>query len=392
MASQYLRKYGASTTINFELYKLDGTGLKSDAASATHDIKIMKDEGAEADTAADAFVDEGQGYSLALTATEMTAARVVIYIVDLSSPQVWLDKVLIIESYGHASAQHPFDLGTDKIGTIVNAGGTATIGAILGDFANTTLTARVADLHTDVADVHTDVADVHTDVGTVTTDVAAVHTHVGTIDGHITANYAATEKTCIDLLDDAAGGLADIHTDVADVHTDVGTAITNIGDMHATDLPAVKTDTAAIKVMTDKIGTIVNAGGTATIGAILGDFANSALVTRIAAIKAETALIVADTNELQTDWVNGGRLDLLIDAIKTKTDLTLTVNNILDEALAGHTTADSLALAVKNVLKIEKNKRAIIDTSLIIYDDNGSTALYTFTLDSATAPTSRTPA
>lgn len=37
-------------------------------------------------------------------------------------------------------------------------------------------------------------------------------------------------------------------------------------------------------------------------------------------IKAETAAILADTNELQTDWVNGGRLDLLIDAIKAKTD------------------------------------------------------------------------
>jgi hypothetical protein len=78
MANHYLRKYATATTIDFELYKLDGTGLKSDAASATHDIKIMKDEGNEADTTADAFTDEGQGYSLALTNTEMTAARIVI--------------------------------------------------------------------------------------------------------------------------------------------------------------------------------------------------------------------------------------------------------------------------------------------------------------------------
>lgn len=34
----------------------------------------------------------------------------------------------------------------------------------------------------------------------------------------------------------------------------------------------------------------------------------------------ELAAIVADTNELQTDLTNGGRLDLLIDAIKLKTD------------------------------------------------------------------------
>jgi len=30
--------------------------------------------------------------------------------------------------------------------------------------------------------------------------------------------------------------------------------------------------------------------------------------------------VLADTGELQTDWANGGRLDLLIDGVKTKTD------------------------------------------------------------------------
>lgn len=37
-------------------------------------------------------------------------------------------------------------------------------------------------------------------------------------------------------------------------------------------------------------------------------------------IDTEVAAILADTGELQTDWANGGRLDLLIDAIKAKTD------------------------------------------------------------------------
>ncbi|GAI98736.1 unnamed protein product, partial [marine sediment metagenome] len=35
----------------------------------------------------------------------------------------------------------------------------------------------------------------------------------------------------------------------------------------------------------------------------------------------DLAAILADTNELQTDWANGGRLDLLIDAITTYVDL-----------------------------------------------------------------------
>jgi len=44
--------------------------------------------------------------------------------------------------------------------------------------------------------------------------------------------------------------------------------------------------------------------------------------------------IIADTNELQTDWKNGGRLDLLIDAIKLVTDrlpmITTTVSDAND--------------------------------------------------------------
>ena len=127
----------------------------------------------------------------------------------------------------------------------------------------------------------------------------------------------------------------------------------------------------AIKVMTDKVGTITNTGGTATIGAILGDFANSALAGRVSDARmgaltdwinggrldlildiiaadtttdipatlttiagyldTEIAAILTDTNELQTDLVNGGRLDLLIDAIKAKTDsLTFTVAGDVD--------------------------------------------------------------
>jgi hypothetical protein len=323
MASHYLRKYGVAATIPFELYKLDGTGLKADAASATTDIQIMKDEGAEGNTTADAFVDEGQGYSLALTNTEMTAARIVIYIVDKSSPQVWLDKVLIIETYGNASAQHIFDLGTatvtlpsteydnirksvcltgdtassigkilydftattipaiktmtDKIGTVTNTGGTATIGAILGDAANSALVTREANIQTEV----------------------------------------------------------------------------------------------------NKIGTITNTGGTATIGAVLGDVANSAVAVRLTTIDdfldTEIAAILADTNELQTDWVNGGRLDLLVDAIKAVTDLlTLAAiaDAVHDEVTEGTTT---LRQAVKLISSALLGKSSGGSTATGIYRDIGDT-------------------
>jgi hypothetical protein len=116
MNSPFLRKYGVQTTINFVLYETDGIDLKVDAVHASGDTKIMKDEGTEANTA-NGFTDEGQGYSLVLSSTEMQAARIVIYIVDQGT-KAWLDTVIVIETYGHASAQHPFLLATSPANTV----------------------------------------------------------------------------------------------------------------------------------------------------------------------------------------------------------------------------------------------------------------------------------
>ncbi len=44
------------------------------------------------------------------------------------------------------------------------------------------------------------------------------------------------------------------------------------------------------------------------------------LVFILSSVANNVTSTLADTNELQTDWKNGGRLDLLIDAIKAKTD------------------------------------------------------------------------
>lgn len=104
MQGVHLRKYGTQTTIDFELYEIDGVDFKTNAAHAAGDSKIMKDEGDEANTT-NGFTDEGQGYSIVLTATEMQAARIVLYIVDQST-KVWLDKSVVIETYGNASAMH----------------------------------------------------------------------------------------------------------------------------------------------------------------------------------------------------------------------------------------------------------------------------------------------
>jgi len=107
MQGIHLRKYGVETKIDFELYEVDGVDFRTDAADAGSDCSIMKDEGAEA-TCENDFVDEGKGYSITLTATEMEAARIVVYVVD-SAVKVWLDKAIVIETYGNASAMHAMD-------------------------------------------------------------------------------------------------------------------------------------------------------------------------------------------------------------------------------------------------------------------------------------------
>lgn len=114
MQGLFLRKYNQECTITFDLYETDGVNLKTDASHASGDTKIMKDNGAEANTT-NGFIDEGQGYSITLTASEMSAAQIVLYIVDQSDPKVWLDRTVIIETYGNTSAQHAFDLDSAKL-------------------------------------------------------------------------------------------------------------------------------------------------------------------------------------------------------------------------------------------------------------------------------------
>lgn len=207
MGDIYLRKYGVQTTVDFSLYKTDGTALKTDAASASGDINIQRDEAASEQLDADAFVDEGQSYSLVLSAAEMAASRIIVHVVDQTSPQTWLDKTFIVETYGNASAQHAFDLDTAtqdvNVASIDNIdfgatmktsletavdngldntiGGAPTAGSVAervktmddaytatrGDYLDEL---AAANLPTDVANVKTDTAAILTDTGTTLQD------------------------------------------------------------------------------------------------------------------------------------------------------------------------------------------------------------------------------
>lgn len=85
-------------------------------------------------------------------------------------------------------------------------------------------------------------------------------------------------------------------------------------------------------------------GDTVDILAAIGSAPSAAAIrAEIDSNSTQLAAIVADTNELQTDWVNGGRLDLILDARASQTSVDdLPTNAELATALG---TADDATLA-----------------------------------------------
>jgi hypothetical protein len=126
----------------------------------------------------------------------------------------------------------------------------------------------------------------------------------------------------------------------------------------AIDADALATD--AVTEIQSGLSTLDAAGIRAAVGLALAD-----LDTQLDAL----VTILADTNELQTDWANGGRLDLLVDAIKAKTDqLTFTIANQVDSnALSGGGGGGGLdAAGVRAAIGLAS---ANLDTQLGAIDD-----------------------
>lgn len=104
----YSRLYGAATTLDFCLWETDATDFKTDATITAGEVKVSQSEAAEANCTSGSgacVTDEGSCYSIALEAAEMDTARVYVTIIDTAA-KTFLDKCLIVETYGNASAQH----------------------------------------------------------------------------------------------------------------------------------------------------------------------------------------------------------------------------------------------------------------------------------------------
>jgi hypothetical protein len=120
----------------------------------------------------------------------------------------------------------------------------------------------------------------------------------------------------------AADAVTEIGTGVWASATRTVTAATNITSTGGTTVPQTGDSFARIGANGAGLTTLATAANLATVDTVVDgiqtDLDNA--TDGLGAIKTETALILADTNELQTDWVDGGRLDNLLDSASSAGD------------------------------------------------------------------------
>jgi len=116
------------------------------------------------------------------------------------------------------------------------------------------------------------------------------------------------------------------------VGDNLNAAVSSRSSHSAADVWAVGTRvlTAATNI-TSTGGTTVPQTGDSF--ARLGAPANASVSADIAAVKVDTATTLVDTNELQTDWTNGGRLDNILDSRASQTSVD-TIDDLIDTEIA----------------------------------------------------------
>ncbi len=124
-----------------------------------------------------------------------------------------------------------------------------------------------------------------------------------------------------------------------------------------------------------------------------------ATAAALATVDSNVDAILLDTAELQGDWADGGRLDLILDARAAEATVAalndISVADILTtqmtESYNADGTAPTLAQALFMILQ-QAGEFSISGTTITVKQLDGTTTAATFTLDSATNPTSRTRA
>lgn len=183
-------------------------------------------------------------------------------------------------------------------------------------------------------------ASVSADVAAVKGDTAAILADTGT-DGVV---VAAGSKTGYSL---SAAGIQAIWDALTSALTTVG----SVGKLLVDNLNATISSRLASASYTAPLDA---AGVRAAVGlaaanldtqlAAIDDFLDTEIAAILAAVDTEVAAILADTAELQGDWVDGGRLDLILDARASQASVD-TIDDLVDDLETRLTAALATKLA-----------------------------------------------
>lgn len=357
----YLSKYGVARHIRIPLVKraVVDHAVSADWTPSAGDCKISKDGGAAANvTNLPTAIAMGNStiWDFSLTATEMQAAEIVVTVADSTTKAVE-DSAFAIETYGNASAQHAFDLGTastaqtgDSFARIGAAGAGLTA---LGD-------ARVANLD------------------------ATVSSRLAPTVAARTLDVTATGEAGIDWANIGAPT-----TVVALTGTTVGTVTT------LTNAPS------------DSSGTTTLLGRLTAGRATNLDNLDATVSSRLAPTVAARTLDVTATGEAGVDWANIGAPTTVVNLSGTTISA---VSGAVGSVAAGGITApsfgagaiDAAALAtdagqeiadrllarslagsadggrdVRSALRFLRNKKAIVAATLTVYQEDDTTSAWT---------------
>lgn len=341
--SVHLRKYGVQTTIEFELYEIDGVDLRTNWTPAQSDCEIEKNEGGY--TICDNTASGTTTYKIVLTATEMEFARGGLKIVD-SATKVFLDKIVYIETYGNASAMHAFDLdtalasqtvgtcttNTDMVGT-----DSAALATVLGAAVGASISADIAAVKAETASIQTET----TAIDALTKaagdgDLAAVLTDTNAIQGKLPTNKFMGSSDGAD--DD--GTLNGILTDTAEIGA-AGVGLTEAGG-DGDHLTAINLPNQTMDIVGNITGNLSGSVGSVTghtnqTGdnyARLGAPAGASVSADIAAVPTVDEIWAKAMSDLAT-------------GAPSATASVLTAINYLYEALRNKTTTTATLVTIK---------------------------------------------
>ncbi len=324
----------------------DTLTLEFDGVTGLHNIRIVA-------TGGNGF-EAGKSYSIVVSAGTVDSVSVVGEVIQ----QFTLDR---------SAAAVDLANGTDGLGAIKTE--TALIVADTNELQGDDIPTLIADVPTVSefnartlvsASYFDPAADTVATVTTVTNQITAATMADAiwdeTLAGHVTADTAGL------LLNDwQDGGRLDLILDIiaVDTTTDIpaliATAQSDLDTITGAAGAIVDSGAATVTVLSDAVwdedatahqtqGTFGQAIGDPAAdadtiyGSVVTGAAGANIAVDIIAVKAETALIVADTNELQTDDVPG-----LIAALNDPT-IAAIADGVWDETLAGHVTADTSGL------------------------------------------------